>query len=309
MAVVGNTAMLQLLMGGDGGLLDPDAWGAASAWPSGHVRWHLGDGCTAEVDLVRPLGGFVGSDLLAAAVAANLIEGSAPALLLDFGTNTEIALWDGKSLSVTSAAGGPAFEASGLRCAVPADAGAIFRVRPGSPLGFDVIGGGEPTGVCGSGLVDWVAYLRQAGSLSARGNLQGEPSLGGDRRGIVLRKRDVDVFQRAKAAIGAGVQVLTQRAGIATGQLSRVVTTGLFGRALDVANAQAIGLLPWIAPERVETYDNLALAGCELLLTSEQAARAVDALRGRAQLVNLARCDAFEQAFLEGLFLAPLGAQ
>ena len=312
---VGNTAMLSLLQGSQGGLLDPESWAGPATWLSGRpLRWHFGAGCEAAVHLVQPLGGFVGSDLLAAALAANLVKGESPALLLDFGTNTEIALWDGTILWVTSAAGGPAFEGSGMGCAVPAEPGALVRVRAGTPLHFEVMGGGEPKGVCGSGLVDWVACLRQAGTLSSRGNLvdgAGEEalSLGGKGSQILLCKRDVDVFQRAKAAISAGVHLLGQRAGIAGQDLRRIVTTGLFGRALDVVNAQAIGLLPATAPTRVETYDNLALAGCEIVLTSTDGARAVETLRASARLLNLGQCAEFEELFVQGLFLAPMEGQ
>ena len=312
---VGNTAMLSLLHGSQGSLLDPESWAVPATWLSQRqLNWRLGAGCEAVVHLVQPLAGFVGSDLLAAVLAANLLQGDVPALLLDFGTNTEIALWDGKTLWVTSAAGGPAFEGSGVRCAVPADTGAISRVRAGTPLHFEVMGGGQPTGVCGSGLVDWVACLRQACVLSSRGNLvdgaaEGALSLGGKGSAIILYKRDIDVFQRAKAAIAAGVQLLARRADAACQDLRRIVTTGLFGRSLDVANAQAIGLLPAIAPERVQTYDNLALAGCEMVLTSCEGARAVEAVRGRARLLNLGQCAEFEDLFVQSLFLAPMGVE
>ena len=308
---VGNTAMLHLLRGSHGGLLDPGTWAGPAAWPSGsQVCWQLGAGHETAVNLVKPLGGFVGSDLIAAVLAAGLREGKFPALLLDFGTNTEIALWDGKCLWVTSAAGGPAFEASGMACAVPADSGAIFRVRAGTPLGFEVMGGGAPKGVCGSGLVDWIACLRRTGILSNRGkflhgNDAGAPPLGGEGSGIFLSKRDVDVFQRGKAAIGAGVQLLARRAGIVCRDLRRIVTTGLFGRSLDVENAQAIGLLPPIAPECVETHDNLALVGCEMMLMSGQGA--AEALRERVRLLNLAQCEDFEELFMQELFLVPMG--
>jgi len=308
---VGNTAMLSLLQGSQGGLLDPESWAAPATWLAEKpLHWHLGVDREAVVNLIQPLAGFVGSDLLAAALAANLLQGESPALLLDFGTNTEIALWDGDVLWVTSAAGGPAFEGSGVRCAVPADTGAIFRVHAGTPLHFEVMGGGEPAGVCGSGLVDWVACLRQAGMLSSRGNLidgDSAGALGTKGSEIRLCKHDVDIFQRAKAAIGAGVQLLARRAGVAWLDLRRIVTTGLFGRSLDVANAQAIGLLPAITPARVETYDNLALAGCEIVLTSNQGMRAIEVLRGRARLLNLAQCPEFEDLFVQGLFLAPMG--
>jgi uncharacterized 2Fe-2S/4Fe-4S cluster protein (DUF4445 family) len=244
---VGNTAMLALLRGSGGALLDPGAWACPTPWPpEERLRWELFDHRQAAVTLVPPLGGFVGSDLLAAALAAGLAQGHGPTLLVDFGTNTEIALWDGAALWVTSAAGGPAFEACGLSCGVPADDGAIARVRPGSPFSFDVIGGVAPRGVCGTGLVDWIACLVQSGMLTRIGNFRlrdgaGPPSLGGAERGISLAKRDIDIFQRAKAAIGAGVQILMGQAGIRSRDLGRVVTTGLFGRGLDIANAQAIG--------------------------------------------------------------------
>ncbi|HEY3353350.1 MAG TPA: ASKHA domain-containing protein [Polyangia bacterium] len=308
---VGNTAMLALLAGSHAALLDPQTWGDAAAAPARPLRWQLDGQHAATVDLVPALGGFVGSDLLAAVLGAGLLDREAPALLLDFGTNTEIALWDGRTLWVTSAAGGPAFEGSGMSCAVPADPGAIFRVRPaGATLSFDVIDGAPPMGVCGSGLVDWLACLVRDGSVSARGALPGGRvlSLGGDAGGIVLAKRDVDVFQRAKAAIGAGVRLLADRAGLSCAALRRVVTTGMFGRSLDAVNAQAIGLLPAVPPERVATHDNLALAGCELLLRSPDGARALDAVRARARQLNLAQCADFEELFMEELFLAPLGS-
>jgi uncharacterized 2Fe-2S/4Fe-4S cluster protein (DUF4445 family) len=139
------------------------------------------------------------------------------------------------------------------------------------------------------------------------GGAEGAPPLGGEGSEILLLKRDVDVFQRAKAAIGAGVQVLARRAGVACRDLRRIVTTGLFGRSLEVNNAQAIGLLPPGAPERVEPYDNLALAGCEIVLMSAEGSRAVEALRGRARLLNLAQCAEFEDLFVESLFLSPMG--
>jgi uncharacterized 2Fe-2S/4Fe-4S cluster protein (DUF4445 family) len=306
---VGNTAMLALLRGAHDGLLEPRNWQDPAPWPERPpLRWDLFGQRRAAVQLVPPLGGFVGSDLLAAALAAGLLEGDAPALLTDFGTNTEIALWDGATLWVTSAAGGPAFEACGLGCGVPADPGAIFRVRPGAPLSFDVLGGTTPHGVCGTGLVDWIACLVRSGRLSPRGNLTDgpAPSLGAAGGGITLHKRDVDLFQRAKAAIGAGILVLLQRAGLAAGDLRRVVTTGLFGRGLDIPNAQALGLLPTVPVHRVEAYDNLALAGCEAMVTSPAGPRLLEPLRARARLINLARCGEFEAAFVASLFLEPM---
>ena len=143
-------------------------------------------------------------------------------LLIDFGTNSEIALWDGRSLWVTSAAGGPAFEGCGIGCGTPAEPGAICRVtRPRSDrpaaLEFQTIDDEKPRGLCGSGLVDLIACLLESGKLTRIGRFSAEVPRGGivllngDRQPLVLTKRDVDIFQRAKAAIFAGVRSCCRR--------------------------------------------------------------------------------------------------
>ena len=124
--------------------------------------------------------------------------------------------------------------------------------------------------------------------------------------GLVLSTRDVDGFQRAKAAIGAGMAVLCARAGVAPAELQRVVTTGTFGKFLDIQNAQAIGLLPPVPMARVESYENLALSGCEQWLLSSEGTGALDSVRSKARLLYLAACPEFEERFVQGLFLAPM---
>ncbi len=114
----------------------------------------------------------MGSDLLAGVLATRLTD-QPGGLLIDFGTNSEMALWDGQTLWVTSAAGGPAFEGCGIQCGMPAEPGAIYRVRTDhrtpTDLHFQVIGGGEAKGFCGSGLVDLIACLRDSGDLTPTG--------------------------------------------------------------------------------------------------------------------------------------------
>ena len=105
----------------------------------------------ATLEVVSPLAGFVGSDLLAGVLATRLTE-QPGSLLIDFGTNSEMALWDGQTLWVTSAAGGPAFESCGMQCGMPAEPGAIHRFGPyaSGELHFEVLDGGEAKGFCGS---------------------------------------------------------------------------------------------------------------------------------------------------------------
>ncbi len=172
--LVGNTAMLTLLTGQNyEKLLTPAHWMRFIDCQPGDVKewvdlWGLHP--EARIDVMPPLAGFVGSDLLAAAMSTGLFESRPGSLLIDFGTNSEIALWDGKTLWVTSAAGGPAFEGSGISCGIPAEPGAIFEVNVGAEtVDVSVINGMEPRGICGSGLVDLIAGLLRVKKINRRG--------------------------------------------------------------------------------------------------------------------------------------------
>jgi len=85
-------------------------------------------------------------------------------------------------------------------------------------------------------------------------------------RAIPLTVSDVDVFQRAKAAIGPACDCSRAGQKFRARSYAAWWSTGLFGRALDIANAPSRRLLPIAPAARFEAYDNLALSGCELLL-------------------------------------------
>lgn len=312
--LVGNTAMLCLLSGKNYALLlQPAYWSQrVDCQPEDvdFLRQAWGLSVTASITFVPPLGGFVGSDLLAGIIATRLTEQVPASLFIDFGTNSEIALWDGRVVRVTSAAGGPAFEGSGIVCGMPGENGAIYRVRgnPDRSCACEVLGGGLPLGVCGSGLVDGIAWMRRSGRIDAIGRFtanEASVQLQGD---IAVYKRDIDVFQRAKAAIGAGVLWLCAQAGIEPAEICRVYACGAFGRLLDVANAQSIGLLPPVPIRAVELQGNTALAGCEMLLLSATASDTLQGLLATAQLHNMAEEAAYESLFVESLYLRPMQA-
>lgn len=319
MVLVGNTPMISLLTGKNHKLLiKPDYWTKeVDCAPEDLVSLALSLGFREEthIEIVRPMAGFVGSDLLAGIIATQLVQGPAGSLLIDFGTNSEIALWDGEKLWITSAAGGPAFEGSGISYGMPAEPGAVYRIAPRQEGSYpvEVIGGGAARGICGSGLVDIIACLLSSGQLKKNGRFtldigeQGFPVLPGE-EGVYLKKGDVDLFQRAKGGIAAGTKCLMKRAALKIKELQRVCVCGAFGTFLNIENAQAIGLLPAIPARQLELCGNTALTGCERLLFSS-AQKVVQSLKQKAELVNMAGDMDFEQQFIENLFLQPMQAE
>jgi uncharacterized 2Fe-2S/4Fe-4S cluster protein (DUF4445 family) len=313
--VVGNSAMLTLLCGrAPAPVLEPARWLAPVPCPLDDAAelaeaWNLDP--SVELELVQPVGGFVGSDVVAGVVHCRLMDGPAPALLVDFGTNSELALWDGERLWMTAAAGGPAFEAIGIGCGLAAEPGAVHRMWRAADGGFgaEVLEAGPPRGICGSGLVDLLALLRAAGEVDERGRPRVAPltvAVAGSE--FTVSKADVDVLQRAKAAVGAGVELLCRRAGIALDGLAAVHVAGSFGEHLDVENAARIGLLPPV-PDRTRLAGNTALQGALDLLLADEAEAALARARRHAVLVNLSMEDEFEDLFLEHLHVRPMPAR
>ncbi len=128
----------------------------------------------------------------------------------------------------------------------------------------------SPAGCAVPALVDLLARLVGNGTLNVKG--QFAPSVPDDgfplspgKGELVLTKRDIDIFQRAKAAIGVGIEVLLAKAGMGHNDLRRVCIGGVFGQSLDISSATAIGLLPAIPGRSMETAGNTALSGCEAL--------------------------------------------
>jgi uncharacterized 2Fe-2S/4Fe-4S cluster protein (DUF4445 family) len=318
--LVGNTAMLAILSGKNQDLLlQPRYWTETiDCLPADTAPWAASWGISphAAIEVIPPLAGFVGSDLLSGVAVTRLMEQGPGALLIDFGTNSEMALWDGEKLWATSAAGGPAFEGCGISCGMPAEPGAISRVfvpEETGELSFEVISGAEARGVCGTGLVDLLACLLRNGTVNRKG--QFARTADGDRfpfrangRELSLTKKDIDVFQRAKAAIGTGISVLLAKAGMGFHELTRISIGGVFGRHLDIGNARELGLLPAVPARLIETAGNTALAGCEALLLIADREKRLQSIRDRAITVNLSSCDNFEELFIENLYLQPIGS-
>jgi uncharacterized 2Fe-2S/4Fe-4S cluster protein (DUF4445 family) len=308
-ALVGNSTMLALLSGCDSsGLLNPDNWAQHLSWPDPdwtvwRDRWGISPHATLTI--VPGLAGFVGSDLLAAIQAVDLTQNTAPALLVDFGTNSEIALWDGAQLWVTSAAGGPAFEVSGYQCGIPAESGAICRVQwqEDDTLSYTVLDNVPPRGLCGSGLIDLIACLSTHGILHKNGRFRDGMRSFSLPEGISLSMTDVDNFQQAKAAIAAGIEILCHASGQTVTNLARICVAGEFGRYLEVNSAMQIGLLPPVSPTCVTLYPEAALLGCADFIFRAEVECKIAQLRRQAHFINLATTEAFAYSFGRHLYL------
>ena len=129
MVVVGNTAMHHLALGLSPHGLTGAPFAPALDEPMSLSAASLGVAMNPEgrVYFMPPIAGFVGSDCLAVIASTHLEAKRLPAMAIDIGTNTEIALVHQGKVSVTSCASGPAFEGYQITCGMKAAEGAIER--------------------------------------------------------------------------------------------------------------------------------------------------------------------------------------
>jgi uncharacterized 2Fe-2S/4Fe-4S cluster protein (DUF4445 family) len=313
---VGNSAMRQLALGRSPGELLNPPFEVSDRGPAESPFSRVGWGGEGKVSFPAVLGGFVGSDALAALVAARPGSAGGTGILLDIGTNCEIVAWGPRGVRAASAPAGPAFEGGGIGRGMRAEEGAVFRVRlTATTVETGVIGGGEMRGICGTGLVDASAELVRLGLLDHRGLMRAgaHPALSArglalDQAGKVLvTSADLAELQKAKAAISAGMQVLTSILDIGSWMLDKIYLAGAFGSRLDLDAAVRIGLLPDLPRARFVPCGNAALTGAAYMLSSAAARAEAELLAARTVHVSLADDPSFESLYLGGLPFPAVG--
>lgn len=317
-AFAGNTTMIHLLCGVSpkGIATSPfiPVMTQARYIPAKDIGIDINPFCIAYI--LPCISAYVGADTVAAMAACEMEKGQ-KALLIDIGTNGEIVLSTKERLISCSTAAGPAFEGAHIRCGVGGIEGAISAVTYSEgKLSFTTIGGKEPIGICGSGIVDIVALLLELGVIDETGHMVdadeiSDPELkkritqiDGQNAfaitpDIVLTAKDVREVQLAKAAIAAGVRTLVNAAGVSIAELDAVYIAGGFGSYVDRDSAVKIGLLPREAKDRIAVCGNAAGMGAAAALCSREIAEDMASLQRRCEYIELSSSAEFQDWYME----------
>lgn len=301
--IAGNTAMLYLLTGSAPDALSRAPFEADRLFGCEALASSLGlpIGEGAAVYLPRCISAFVGADITAAITASGLCRSEQTRLLADIGTNGEMALWHGGSLRCCSTAAGPAFEGAGLSMGMQGADGAVdhLRVEDGT-LAAHVIGGGEPKGICGSGVVDAVACLLELELLDETGYLEDDPAvLCG---AVSLTQKDVRMIQLAKSAVCAGMRTLAHHAGLRWDEVAELIVAGGFGSYLNLESAGKIGLIPEEMTGRTRAVGNASLDGAAMMLLDTALRSESEKMALGAETVDLSTDPVFMESYTEGMF-------
>ena len=324
LGVGANATMTHLLLG-----VDPRSIGLSPYAPQlRRVRYERASdlGFTrihpdARVLCLPQISSFVGGDIVAGIVTADLTEAKDNVLFIDIGTNGEMVLSRKGELFAASCAAGPALEGMNISCGMRAQEGAIEEAAlEEGRLSLTAIGGREPIGLCGSGILAVVREFLAAGLITSRGNIaraeEAPPELrhligaSEGKRSLVLREgdtplvltqKDVRQIQLAKGAILSGALCLIEAAGLTPDAVDRVVIAGQFGKHLAPESLVGAGLLPASFGDRIHYIGNSSRTGAYLSLVSrEHHRRMTRDIRG-VRYIELSVLPGYERTFAEAL--------
>lgn len=318
--VTGNTTMLHFFSGLDASGIAQYPFTPQSLF-----------GCDWSADLLPALNSqarlylpgcissYVGADITCSILASGMMQ-SHTSILLDLGTNGEMALWKDGKCTVCSTAAGPAFEGAGLFQGMTAEEGAICEVwiNETQDLCFRTVADGKARGICGSGIIDALAVFLSLNLIDETGKIvddnkhcpwlterEGEPALLIGKSGIVITQRDIRQVQLAKAAVAAGIQTLLHHTATKVSEVENLYLAGGFGNYIHPSSAAQIGLFPEKWTEMIHMIGNGAGAGASMLLLDEHSRKAQDMLLTSVAEIELSSDSFFMDAYIDQMMLEP----
>lgn len=256
------------------------------------------------VTVINNISSFVGGDLVSGIVDTNLDILDKYNLLIDIGTNGEMILGNKESISCCATAAGPAFEAANISCGVGSVEGAICKVyKSDGILKYKTIGDKEPIGICGTGLIDLIAYLIHEEIIDEVGYLEEDFVICKDKTGqdISITPKDIREVQLAKAAIRAGIDCLIENEGLSIDDLDKIFVAGGFGNYLNIDSAIKIGLIPNSKDKLAYVGNTSGSGACKVLLDNKLLKRAYR-IRDNAKYIELSSSKSFMDKYVNSMY-------
>lgn len=278
-AIAANTTMLHILNGWDcSGLgrapFSPHSL-ALSTWNDTECEEKMGFrllDVSYQLTELPGISAFIGADITSGIFALDIWNNRRPALLIDLGTNGEMAIGCNGKLLTASTAAGPAFEASEAALMVHA-----------------------------SGLLKILRDMLQTRVMDEQGLLSDDYFEQGYAIGdVVITQELVRELQMAKSAIRAGIEILIQEYGVKANEIETVYLAGGMGYYIEPEDAIAVGLLPSSFMGKVVATGNSCMKG--LLKYFENPASASEQLEliaQNAQEICLANHTQFEDLYIQ----------
>lgn len=290
--ISGNTTMQHLLQG-----LSCETLGVAPYTPVDLSLRQEGN-----LLLLPGISTFVGADIVSGILACGMDTASDICLLVDLGTNGEMAIGNKDGILAASTAAGPAFEGGNIRCGMAAVPGAVDTVSiENGTVQYTAIGNKKAAGLCGTGVLEITCELLRNGIIDETGLLEDPWFENGFPIGeeVVFTQKDIREVQLAKAAVRAGIETLLLRSGFSYNDISHFYIAGGFGKKINAQKAAAIGLFPAELLPKAEPVGNSSLAGAVRYACDPSLAERFRHIAHFAKEISLADDSFFSETYIE----------
>ena len=255
------------------------------------------------------IGCHVGSDVAADLLAVGMGNNEQISMLVDVGTNTEVVVGNKDRMIAASCPAGPAFEGGEIKYGMPAYDGAIEHVQfERDTLKYKTISGVKPTGICGSGLIDLLAELKNTGKMNYFGVLEKrlDEFMIAPQYNLSLSRSDISALAQAKAANYCGQKIVLREYGIMPEDVSNMYIAGGFGNYLDIKNAIGIGFIANVRLENIHRVGNTALQGASQMLLSGRLRSQIEEICNNIEHIELETTEDFFELFVDGCQFNPM---
>ena len=297
--IAANTTMLHLLAG-----LNPTAMASFPFTPTSlfgtmYRGEQLGLPLACDVYCLPCISAYVGGDITAGIAACEMDLENKTTLLIDVGTNGEMAIKkaDCDTIYTLATAAGPAFEGAHISQGVGGIAGAVCRVEKDK---IQTIGNEPPIGICGSGLMDIIAFMLEEGILEETGYLEEDYVLP-QAPNIAITPKDIREVQLAKSAICSGIIRLMELANVTAEEIDAVYFAGGLGNHLNPKSAAAIGLIPAALAEKAKGVGNTAGLGAVRAGLDDSFLERIEQLPNMVTYFELSGDSRFNELFMENM--------
>ncbi len=259
-----------------------------------------------EVTILPGISTYVGSDIVSGMNALQFHNSEKVNVLIDLGTNGEMAIGNKDAILCTSVAAGPAFEGGNISCGTGSIAGAVtsIDIKDGK-VAYKTIQDAPPIGLCGSAVVECAAELLREGILDETGSLDDDYDDGfviaktTEGNDITFLPKDIREIQLAKSAVRAGLEVLISEYGITYKEINTVYIAGGFGYKLNYKKAIEIGMLPKELEDKIVPCGNTSLFGAVHYLIEKESREHVQTIAEKSKEIALATNSMFNDLYME----------
>lgn len=269
---------------------------------------------------------YIGADIVAGAVVANLKHTNKNVLFIDIGTNGEIILSKKGQLTSCSCAAGPALEGANISCGMRAAEGAIEEIQINdNSINIQTIGNEKPIGICGSGILESISEVWKNGIIAKSGRIkkaeklieEGKKELASriidedkkrkfiivkdEKNPIVITQEDIRQVQLAKGAISSGFYALLDLMEITMDDLDEVVIAGQFGKHLKINSLTGVGIIPEVLKDKINYIGNSSKTGALMCLLSQEIRKEMQVIAKEIRYFELSTKEGYEKLFTKCL--------